>query len=93
MYDRYEDLAASLDRQLLMRPEPPAHADAQRQLEKAKLPVGRVVNVYPDCVLYVDPDGVAMTAWARKQATGVFTYVAECGFQAFPNPFLGDKPE
>ena len=93
MFDAYGDLNESLDRQLLERPDAPAHADARRQLEKANLPVGRVVNVYPDCVLYVDPDGVAMTAWARKQVTGVFTYVAECGFQAFPSPYLEDVPE
>lgn len=93
MYDRYKDLKDSIDRQLLERPEPPSHVDARSRLEKASLKVGRVINVYPDCVLYVDPDGVAMTAWAQKSGSDSFTYTAEAGFQAFPHPYIGDTPE
>ena len=94
MFDDYRDLRDSLDRQLLEREDPPAHADARRRLEAAQLKVDRIINVYPDSILYVDRDGRAMTAWARKMpapSTGI-TYLAEPGFSAFPSPYLEDAP-
>ena len=76
--------------------EPPAHIDARRRLERADLDVGRIVNVYPDAVLYVDSHGRAWTAWCRSTPAvmpagmPVIKWRAEPGFRIEPGPYIDE---
>ena len=86
--DRYEDVNARLDRQLLAREEPQSHATARRQLEAAKVAVWPgprgIVAVFSEAIVYRDPKGRVMTAWSDVQQQGSkIVFLCEEGMPAF----------
>jgi hypothetical protein len=62
----------------------PSHVDAALLLREHGHQVDQVIDVDVDAILFVS-DGVAMTAWVkRNQHTDKTTVNVEAGFQAWP---------
>lgn len=90
MFDKYEDVAVALDRELLSRPIPPSHVRASTQLKDAEIEFKQIVAVNPEAILYVDMNGRAWTAWSEVRANDKVILYRQKGFPAFPSPYLKD---
>lgn len=88
MFDRYADVVEGLERQQLVREEPPSHVTARRQLKEAGIDVwpgpAGIVSVCPEAVIYRAPKGNVVTAWSEvRDSTGSkVTFYCEAGMPA-----------
>lgn len=90
MHGRRTDVSAKLDRQLLERKDPPAHALAREQLTKAgikvKVGAGGIIRANPESILFVNEFGRVMTAWSEvRSPSGAVVFYCETGMPAWPS--------